>query len=89
MEEIVVKENEELIFPALWIGEEKELTYKITLVGKGASIKFLGLLLGREEQSLKLNITVFHQAENTTSEVIIKSALRDAASVSSHAASNA
>ena len=81
MKEIIVKENEELIFPALWTGEEKELTYKVTLAGKGASIKFLGLLLGREEQSLKLNITVFHQAENTTSEVIIKSALKDTASV--------
>lgn len=81
MEEIIVKENEELILPALWIGNEKELVYKIILEGKGASVKFLGLLLGKESQSLKLNITVFHKGENTKSEVIIKSALQDTASV--------
>ncbi len=81
MEEIVVKENEELVLPALWTGEEKELVYNILLQGKGASVKFLGLLLGNESQGLKLKITVTHQAENTTSEVIIKSALRDTSSV--------
>jgi Fe-S cluster assembly protein SufD len=81
MEEIIVKENEELVLPALWTGEEKELTYNIFLKGKGASVKFLGLLLGHEDQGLKLKITVVHQAENTRSEVIIKSALRDASSV--------
>jgi Fe-S cluster assembly protein SufD len=81
MEEIIVKENEELILPALWTGEEKELVYNISLAGKGASVKFLGLLLGNKDQGLKLKITVVHQAENTTSEVIIKSALRDTSSV--------
>jgi len=81
MEEIIVKENEELVLPALWTGEEKELNYNISLAGKGASVKFLGLLLGNENQGLKLKITVIHQAENTTSEVIIKSALRDMSSV--------
>jgi Fe-S cluster assembly protein SufD len=81
MEEIIVKENEELVLPALWKGDETELVYRIILEGKGASVKFLGLLLGKENQSLKLNITVFHKAENTTSEVIIKSALQDTASV--------
>ncbi len=81
MEEIVIKENEALVLPALWMGEEKELVYNISLAGKGASVKFLGLLLGNENQSLKLKITVVHRAENTTSEVIIKSALRDTSSV--------
>jgi Fe-S cluster assembly protein SufD len=81
MEEIIVKEDEELVLPALWTGEEKELTYNIFLVGKGASITFLGLLLGNESNGLKLKITVTHQAENTTSNVIIKSALRDSSSV--------
>lgn len=81
MEEIIVKENEELILPALWTGKEKELVYNISLAGKGASIKFLGLLLGSEDQGLKLKITVVHQAENTKSEVIIKSALWDRSQV--------
>lgn len=81
MENIIVKENEALVLPALWTGEEKELVYNITLAGKGASVKFLGLLLGHEDQGVKLKITVFHQAENTKSEVIIKCALRDSSSV--------
>ena len=81
MQEIIVKENEELVLPALWIGEETELIYNITLAGKGASVKFLGLLLGKQDQGLKLKITVVHQAENTRSEVIIKSALCDTAHV--------
>jgi Fe-S cluster assembly protein SufD len=81
MDEIIVKENEELVLPALWTGEETELVYNITLAGKGASVKFLGLLLGHENQGLKLKITVTHKAENTKSDVIIKSALRDTASV--------
>src|SRR5690348_17893472 len=81
MNEIIVKENEELVLPALWTGEESELAYNITLSGKGASVKFVGLLLGRHDQGLKLKITVVHQAENTKSNVIIKSALKDTSSV--------
>ena len=81
MNEIIVNENEELVLPVLWIGEESELVYHITLAGKGGSLKLLGLLLGNENKGLKLKITVSHIAENTTSEVIIKSALRDASSV--------
>jgi len=81
MEEIFVKENEELVLPVLWIGDETELAYNIFLSGKGSSIKFLGLLLGWENKGLKLKITVHHQAENTKSNVIIKSALHDTSSV--------
>ena len=80
-EEIIVKENEALVLPALWVGEETELVYHITLAGRGASVKFLGLLLGHEGQSLKLKVTVVHQAENTKSDVIIKSALWDTSQV--------
>lgn len=81
MEEIIVKENEALVLPALWVGDETELIYNISLIGKGASVKFLGLLLGHQDQGLKLKITVTHQAENTKSEVIIKSALCDTSQV--------
>ncbi len=81
MNEIIVKENEQLVLPVLWTGEETELVYTILLQGKGASVTFLGLLLGNENQGLKLKITVTHRAENTTSNVIIKSALADASSV--------
>lgn len=81
MKEIVVKENEELVVPVLWTGEETELAYIITLAGRGASVKLLGLLLGHENQGLKFNVTVVHQAENTKSDVIIKSALWDSSQI--------
>jgi Fe-S cluster assembly protein SufD len=81
MMEITVKANEEKVLPILWTGEESEMNYTIFLAEKGASIKLFGLLLGKESQGLKLNVTVLHQAENTTSEVIIKSALKDTSSV--------
>jgi len=81
MNEIIVKENEELVVPILWTGEETELSYTITLAEKGASVKLLGLLIGHESQSLKLKVTVFHKAENTISDVIIKSALCDTSQI--------
>jgi Fe-S cluster assembly protein SufD len=81
MEEIIIKENEERIIPILWIGEETELSYSIKLQGRGASIKFIALLLGKENQSLTLKVTVDHMAEDTKSNVVIKSALSDTAKV--------
>ena len=81
MGKIIVKENEELVLPVLWTGDETELVYDITLAEKGASIKFLGLLLGNGNNGLKLKITVTHQAENTKSEVIIKSAVCDTSQI--------
>lgn len=81
MKKIVIKENEEKLIPVLWMGKETEIAYSILLAGRGASVKFLGLLLGKENSSLKLSVTVTHQAKDTTSEVIIKSALTDSAKV--------
>lgn len=81
MNEIVVKKNEQKIIPILWTGEETELSYSIQLAEEGASVKFLGLLLGNQTQSLTLKVNVYHQAPQTTSRVIIKSALKDSAKV--------
>jgi Fe-S cluster assembly protein SufD len=81
MKKIIIKENEEKIIPLLWLGKETELAYDIKLAGKGASIKFVGLLLGHENQSLQLSVKVVHQAQNTKSEIIIKSALHDTSKV--------
>jgi Fe-S cluster assembly protein SufD len=78
---IIVKENEKKLIPVLWTGEETELSYDIKLTGRNASIKFFGLLLGNENQSLALSVKVAHQAKDTKSEIIIKSALSDSAEV--------
>lgn len=79
--EIIVRENENLVLPVLWVGDETELSYSIKLSERGASIKFLALLLGKENQSLTLRVKVAHEAPQTTSRVIIKSALKDSAKV--------
>lgn len=78
---IIIKTNEEKIVPVLWMGKETEMAYDITLAEKGASVKFLGLLLGKENQQIKLSVTVTHLAPETTSYVVIKSVLRDQAKV--------
>ena len=81
MKRIVVKAHEEKIISLLWIGKETELSYDIRLAGRGASVKFLGLLLGKQQQSLALKVLVTHQAPETKSEVVIKSTLTDSAKV--------
>lgn len=81
MRNINIKANQQLVIPLLWTGKETELSYSIKLTGKGASVKFLGLLLGTGTQTLQLKLSVHHQAPETTSEVIIKSALMEKARV--------
>jgi len=81
MNEIIVKKNEEVVLPILWTGEETELSYSIKLSGRGASITFLALLLGKENQSLTLKVQVIHSAPETKSNIVIKSALSDMAKV--------
>jgi Fe-S cluster assembly protein SufD len=77
MEEIVVSQNQDFIFPVIWTGKERELTYSIRLTKPGAKITFLALLLGKNEETLDIKTIVSHEAKDTKSEVIIKSALND------------
>lgn len=80
-QDIIVKENEELFLPILWTGEETNLTYNIFLSEKGAKVTLLGLFLGRESHKVDIKTTIYHQSQHTTSEVIIKGALTDTASI--------
>ncbi len=81
MNEIIVKKNEEKVIPILWTGDETELSYSISLSERGASVKFVALLLGKESQSLTLKVYVSHLAPETKSNVVIKGALTDSAKV--------
>ncbi|HEX8931539.1 MAG TPA: SufD family Fe-S cluster assembly protein [Patescibacteria group bacterium] len=81
MKRITIKKNEEKVIPLLWTGEETELSYDIKLAGVGAKIIFLGLLLGKANQSLNLQIKVEHQMPQTTSNVVIKGALTESSKV--------
>lgn len=81
MENIIVKQNQHLVLPIIWTGKEKELIHTIRLVGTGAKITLLALLLGKNEDSVDMHTFVIHEGKDTKSEVIIKSALKDRASV--------
>ena len=81
MSNIIVKENEELILPVVWVGKETEINYNISLAGVGTSLKFLMLLLGEKENKVKININVDHKNQETKSKVIIKGIINDSASV--------
>lgn len=72
---IIVKKDEERTVELLWTGAETELQYEIILAEPGASVRFRGLLIGKQADSLALNITVRHEAPNTSSDVIVKAAL--------------
>lgn len=76
-QQIVVKRDEERFIPLLWTGKETELGYEIVLAEPGASVTFRGLLIGRSDQNLALDIKVRHEAPNTTSDVVVKAALSD------------
>ncbi len=79
--EIIISENQDVIIPLLWTGKESEISYSIILNGRGAKITFLALLLGKYSDTLQLNMKVIHQAQNTKSEVIVRSTLADSAQV--------
>jgi Fe-S cluster assembly protein SufD len=78
---IIIKQNEELILPVVWIGKEKEINYDISLSGVGSSLTFLMLLLGEKTDKVIININVNHKTKETKSKVIIKGIINDSASI--------
>jgi len=78
---IIVKENEELILPVVWIGKESEINYNIHLAEVGSSLTFLMLLLGKKQDRVKINVKITHLAKETKSKVIIKGIINDSADV--------
>lgn len=81
MKNIIIQENEELILPVVWFGKEKEINYKISLAGINSSLTLLMLLLGKNEDNVKIQINVDHQNKETKSRVIMKGIIGDKASV--------
>lgn len=81
MKNIIIKENEELVLPVIWVGKEKEISYDIKLEGVGSNLTFLMLLLGRKEDRVKIKMNVDHQSKETKSKVIVKGIIKDSANV--------
>lgn len=78
---ITILENEELVLPVVWTGAEKDFSFNISLNGKGASVTLLLLLLGRMENSVRINANIYHNMPETKSRVIVKGVLNDSSSV--------
>lgn len=74
---ISVSENENLVLPVVWMGKEKEISYDISLNGKGASVTLLMLLLGKKENTVNINANVYHNHPETKSRVIVKGVMND------------
>jgi Fe-S cluster assembly scaffold protein SufB len=81
MPNITLGRDEERTIGVLWTGKETELDYTIKLAEPGAKVTFVGLLIGRETATLSMKVRVQHAAANTTSKVVIKSALSGNAKV--------
>ena len=79
--EVKIKKNEEKIIPFIWIdGEEPEVFYDIHLVGEGAKVTLVGILLGTNSHNAVFNTRVVHEAQNTTSLTTIRGVFKDHAS---------
>jgi len=78
---IIVKQNEELTLPVIWTGEEKEINYNIALTKPGAKINFLMLLLGNNDNKVIINVNIIHEKPQTVSKVVVKGVLNDYANV--------
>lgn len=75
---IIVKKNEERVFPIVWTnGEDHELTIEANLVGEGASLNLLGIVLGDSQNQFVLHTNIYHKAPKTKSRVHIRGVLRD------------
>ncbi|HSX40927.1 MAG TPA: SufD family Fe-S cluster assembly protein [Candidatus Saccharimonadales bacterium] len=67
VKKIVVKKNEEKIFPFVWIdGKEKEVSINATLL-EGASLQILGVFLGTKNNAMTFNTNVVHKGKKTKS----------------------
>lgn len=77
MKSEVLAKDQKKIIPLIWTGEENEINYQINLVGQGSDVTLLMLLLGKNQNSLKVTTNIIHQGPDTKSRVIIKGALDD------------
>lgn len=77
MEEITLAANQQLVLPLIWFGDKKNISYNIHLDGEGAGILLPAILLGKNNDTLDLQLNIYHNAPNTTSKIIVKGALTD------------
>lgn len=76
--EIIVKANEEKVFPFVCIsGDEEEVLLNARLVGEGARLAIVGLFLGDLQRKIVFNTNVTHEAKNTFSRTTLRGVFKD------------
>lgn len=80
-QQIIVTENEEKFIPLLWTGKEDRLVYDVQLMGRGAQLSMVGLLLGQRSDVLQITVNVTHHHPQTISDVVVNGVLQDMANV--------
>jgi Fe-S cluster assembly protein SufD len=81
--ELAIKENEELVYPFIWInGKEKEITIKIDLIGANSSVLLYGIFLGGDNRQIVFNTDVVHSGKNTRSRIHLRAVFFDESSFS-------
>ena len=80
MEKSAKQENEEKVLPFLWInGKEDGISYTVRLVGDGASVRLVGIFLGKGQKEITFNTTVIHESLHTTSRTELRGVFFDRA----------
>lgn len=76
--EFVVKDNERKTFVILLCGQtSSDGAVHVRIVGEGANVQILGIILGREKQSIRLYTEQLHEKPSSVSDLFIKSVLFD------------
>lgn len=79
--ELIVGDNEEVIFPFIWVnGQEEDTTIRVRLEGDNSSFLLCGIFLGRENKKIVFNTDVNHFGKNTKSLTTIRAVFFDSAS---------
>lgn len=76
-EEIVLREGESLTMVLLPTGDAYRRRLTVVLQGDDSHVELLGLVLGRGEASLGLELTTIHQGRGTTAYTWVRTALFD------------
>jgi len=79
--EVVVKQNEEVLYPFVWInGPEEKVTIRVILQGDNSSFLLCGIFLGKKDRKIIFNTDVNHIGKNTKSRTMIRAVFFEKAS---------
>ncbi|MBI4079305.1 MAG: SufD family Fe-S cluster assembly protein [Candidatus Levybacteria bacterium] len=76
--EIVIKKNENKVFPFVWINsDEEEVVIDARLVGEGARLSIIGIFVGADQKHITFNTNIVHEAKNTYSRTTLRGVFKD------------